>query len=289
MHQRAVSFWNLFERSARSVDAPDPDPIVVPPGIVNWLAHAMLLYGVPFEYLVPNPVMLPPESFRFFHIDQNWLLRMVEGAVSAGVGSSRDAMTILTQVDALASAAANQAIVLRAQMRGKTASQPDPVPVLIWTGFLLRSRVVSGWPGMEISAYDQAGKPLDLLRIDRLSPTVLLCLIRGVPSRVDLMEPPETLHFGVLHDSSGYNVVLRGLGPGGHAAGIQFRPAVTAPIPTVPGTFSGVIDVNGAATSLKNALQQQGALSSQGTFTSCEFAIQMVRAAGLQSFQPSAS
>jgi hypothetical protein len=293
MHNRAVSFWNLVERSARTLDpaamlAAD-DPVEVPPEIVAWCAHAMLLYGVPFEYLVPHPAMLPQESFRFFRIDQNWLLRLVEGAVSVGVGSSRDAIAILSQVDAVVSAAADQAVAVRSGLRGKAAPTPDPIPTLDWTGFLLRSKVVSGWVGMEIAAYDANGAPLTLLRIDRLSPTVLFCLIRGVPAKIELMEPPETLHFGVLHETGGYDVVLRGLGYGGHDPGMQFEPAVTASVPVVAGTYSGVLDINGAATNLKNALAAQNALSPQGTFTSCEFAIQMVRAAGLQSFEPKAN
>jgi len=292
MHRRAISFWNLVERSAKSLDADAlgaSDPIEIPPAIVAWLARAMLLYGVPFEYLVPHPAMLPQESFRFFHIDQNWLLRLVEGAVSAGVGSSRDAIAILSQVDAVVSAAADKAVAVRSELRGKAAPQADPIPTLTWTGFLLRSTVVSGWVGLEISASDASGNPLTLLRIDRLSPTVLFCLIRGVPSKIDLMEPPETLHFGVLHDSGGYNVALRGLGFGGFDPGVQIQPAVTALVPPVTGAFSGVLDINGAATNLKNALQAKSALSPQGTFTSCELAIQMVRAAGLQSFEPKAN
>jgi hypothetical protein len=291
MHRRAISFWNLVERSAKTLDAATldaSDPVEIPPDIVAWLAHAMLLYGMPFEYLVPHPAMLPQESFRFFHIDQNWLLRLVEGAVSAGVGSSRDAIAILSQVDAVVSAAADKAVAVRSELRGKTAPAADPTPTLIWTGFLLRSTVVSGWVGLEISAYDANDKPLTLLRIDRLSPTVLFCLIQGVPAKIDLMEPPETLHFGVLQASGVYNVALRGLGYGVDP-GVQIKPAVTATIPTVTGSYTGVLDINGAATNLKNALAAQGQLSPAGTFTSCEFAIQMVRAAGLQSFEPKAN
>lgn len=292
MHRRAISFWNLVERSAKTLDTTafaETDPVEIPPDIVRWLAHAMLLYGVPFEYLVPHPAMLPQESFRFFHIDQNWLLRLVDGAVSAGVGSSRDAIAILSQVDAVVSAAADKAVAVRAELRGKPAPEADPIPTLVWTGFLLRSTVVSGWVGMEVSALDANGNPLTLLRIDRLSPTVLFCLIKGVPAKIELMEPPETLHFGVLQDGGGYNVALRGLGYGGFDPGVQIQPAVTAVVPPVTGPYAGVLDISGAATNLKNALQAKGALSAQGTFTSCEFAIEMVRAAGLQSFEPKAN
>ncbi len=291
MHRRAISFWNLVERSAKSLDPDDlgaSDPVEIPPAIVAWLARAMLLYGMPFEYLVPHPAMLPQESFRFFHIDQNWLLRLVEGAVSAGVGSSRDAIAILSQVDAVVSAAADKAVAVRSELRGKAAPAADPVPTLTWTGFLLRSVVVSGWVGMEISAYDANGKPLTLLRIDRLSPTVLFCLIKGVPAKIDLMEPPETLHFGVLQLDGGYNVALRGVGEGGFAAGVQIQPPGTVPVPTVSGSYGGVLDISGAAANLKSALQAKGALPA-GAFTSSQFAIEMVRAAGLQSFEPEAN
>jgi hypothetical protein len=308
--QSKDSFWSLVVRASGDVGrstSPEADAAgaasepAIPASIIEWLGRAMLLYGVPFEYIVPHEALLPDESIRFFFLDRNWLFRLVDGAVSVGVGSSRDYVRLYQQFEALALAAAQQATLVRAALRGREsaidAGARQRIEISIeggtanadtWTGFLLRSTVVSGWPGMEVHAYDAADQPLQLLRVDRLTPNVLLCITRGVPARVALLEPPEALHFGVLEQTqgAGYDVVLRGLGYGGYPAGIQLtgNPAPTAAIPTVGTTR--VVDVKQAAANLKSALAAKGALSPENTFTSAEFAIQMVLAAGLQNFKP---
>jgi hypothetical protein len=278
-HHRDESFWSLFHRiaepGARRVGEPE-----IPDEIVSWLAGLMLLHGVPFEYLVPHPAMLPEESIRFFLLDRNWLLRLIEGAASVGVGSSRDAIVLLNQLEPLVEAAANRALAVRDRLRGRTAAAPEGTP-LPWTGFLLRSAVVQGWPGLEIRAYDSAGATLRILRIDRLTPTVLLCIVQKIPARIELMEPGETLHFGVKELEPGtYSVALRGLGFGGFPAGqiiANSRAAVTV-------NADRVIDVADAAAKQKAALKEKRALSPEETFTSSELAIQMVDAPGLQPF-----
>src|SRR5205085_11506130 len=40
--------------------------------LVQWIARLVLLYPVPFHYLIPHPALLPPESLRFFHLDDPW-------------------------------------------------------------------------------------------------------------------------------------------------------------------------------------------------------------------------
>jgi hypothetical protein len=289
MHRRSVSFWNLVDRQTALLDPAAANALSatdVPEPIVRWLAQAMLLYGVPFEYLVPHPAMLPQESFRFFYIDRNWLYRLAEGAASAGIGSSRDALTILPVLDETAFRAASRAVGIRAALRGKPAPAADEIVPDVWTGFLLRSAVVQGWPGMDVVAVDDAGKTLRLLRIDRLSPTVLLCLFLGVPARIDIMEPPETLHFGVNKRDAGFYANLRGLGFGGKNPGIQFEG--TAAIATVAGKYEGVIDAAATAASLKTALVAANAFPATDSLTSAQFAVEMVKAASLQPFKPEA-
>jgi len=51
---------------------------------------------------------------------------------------------------------------------------------------------------------------LSILRMDHLSPTVLLCIFDGVPAEVELSEPQEGFGFGVDEDG---NAVLRNLVP----------------------------------------------------------------------------
>ena len=78
------------------------------------------------------------------------------------------------------------------------------------SGFLLRSRAVSGWPGLHVRAYrDELGQAddatipesdpgrLKVLRMERLAPAVLLVLFDGVPAVVHIEEPRQGIQFGV--------------------------------------------------------------------------------------------
>ncbi len=299
---REQGFWSLVRRATVSL-SPAADAVADstassdPPNaeeirqrIVSWLARLVLLYGLPFEYLVAHPAMLPNESMRFFLIDGNWLDRLVDGAASVGVGSSRDSVLALDRLRSLEQDARARAMTIRSELRGVSA--PTAAASSQWSGFLLRSTAVSGWPGMEVQGFDAQGNLLPLLRMERLSPGVLMCLFAGVAASVNLTEPPETLHFGIGSDDSGPVALLRGLGFGGFDPGIQLpvdpntNKHPSAPVSMRSGAASaGVMRASQTATNLKNALQAQKALSPDGTFTSAEFAIQMVFAAGLQTFQ----
>ena len=57
--------------------------------IAVWMAQLYLLISVPFENLVPNAGLLPPETIGFLYLDTNWLAALVEGALSIGIESSR--------------------------------------------------------------------------------------------------------------------------------------------------------------------------------------------------------
>jgi hypothetical protein len=179
----------------------DPDQNSLMEQIVAWLARLSLLYGVPFEHLVPFPAMLPPESIRLFYIDQNWIDCMIDGALNVGVHSSRDSLYDSLMRDTLNDAVDAASLQVRDLLVGiKTGSGPEVTGSM--AGFLLRSAVVSGWPGLEVKAYRQTdgqtpGGPIKLLRMDRLAPDVLLCIFPEVPAWVELDEPQEGLHFGI--------------------------------------------------------------------------------------------
>jgi hypothetical protein len=66
------------------------------------------------------------------------------------------------------------------------------------TGVLLRSDLVSGWPGLLVDGYTSENplEPLKLLRMERLSKNVLLCLFAGKVTALVIHQKPETLHFG---------------------------------------------------------------------------------------------
>ncbi len=257
----------------------------LPATVAAWLAELVLLHGVPLEYIVPNAALLPTESVRFFYLDQNWQRRLIDGALSIGLGSSADALTLLATYEDSVLDALSLASGVRGQRRGKTARVEAGAATGTITGFLLRSSVVSGWPGMEVSAYaNPTSAALPLLRLERITSDIMLGLIDGLPSEVNFLEPPEGLHFGVIPSKGSETVYLRGLGYGDFSAGLQMTSAPAVAL-TKAGRAAGVFDIAASVASLVTALEAQKALSPADPFTSAEFAIQMTRGAGLQIFQ----
>ena len=69
------------------------NPPVIPTEIVKWLSKLKLLYGVPFNYLVPDIRMLPPESLKFFYLDTQWIDCLIDGAYSIGRSTEGEKMS----------------------------------------------------------------------------------------------------------------------------------------------------------------------------------------------------
>jgi hypothetical protein len=67
------------------------DQVPVPAPIVDWLGRLHTLLGVPFGYLLPDEEMLPPESIRFFRLDEAWVEALLDGAFSLGRDLTADA------------------------------------------------------------------------------------------------------------------------------------------------------------------------------------------------------
>lgn len=157
------------------------------------LGELRLLRNIPFIHLVPDARMLPAESIRFFYLDPNWLSALVAGALSVGLGSSRDGAIHEQLSPPLQQKALGAALAWRAKRTGHPAPAAPSGPT---SGFLLRSALVSGWPGLGVVGACQ-GEPVPILRLEHLGPGVLLCLFNGVPDTITLMEPQEGLAFGV--------------------------------------------------------------------------------------------
>ena len=182
---------------------PVSDQIAITDDLVEWIANLVLLYPVPFHYLVPHQSLLPPESLRFFHLDDNWVNALVDGAFSIAVRSLDDpgAASRLELQSALSKIVYQH----RLRLQGK---QPEWQPKERYmdipkSGFLLRSRMVSGWPGVEVTAQTSATQDQTLpkiLRFDQIAEGVLFCLARGTVDEVTFREPREGLTFGVASD-----------------------------------------------------------------------------------------
>jgi hypothetical protein len=268
--------------AAQALPPLNPPP---PQSIVDWLTQLTLLYGVPFPYLVADPRLLPVESIRFFYLDPNWLNRCVDGALSVGVlSTAEDIFNEDFFAHFHAGLAAGQQ-ALRATLRGKAPAATVKIGGTVG-GFLMRSVVVSGWPGLEVTAA-RAGTPLGLLRMDRLASDVLLVLFDDVPDTVQIIEPAEGLRFGVedVTDHPGtFQVALRWVNPaGGHDVGSQIINAGT-PLTastterTGAGQPDGVLEIGALVTAIEAAMPA-GQLT-DGKLTAGSFAIQLVRGAG---------
>jgi hypothetical protein len=216
----------MVDRLTKPQQVNDAEPeAAMPPYMESFLAHLRLLVGVPFEYLIPDPRLLPVESIRFFYLDRSWADRLVDGAISVGKIGTREqthhqahSPTVSQQLDL------TERIVRPLQRnRGAFADLRQlrsNKPADLITGFLLRSAAVSGWPHMEVRAYSErvtdeaitnnpTDKQLSTLRLERLSPSVLLALFQGEPKLVVIEEPHHGVQFGVDRFGTGIAVSLR--------------------------------------------------------------------------------
>lgn len=220
----------LKERLLRPIQLDPTEPESEMPAYMElFLAHLRLLVGVPFDYLVPDERLLPDESIRFFYLDRNWTDRLVDGAIAVGKIGTREqahhqghAATANQQVDL-------SERIVRVLQRGlksfadaKSTNDGQPSPADTVTGFLLRSSAVSGWPQMDVRAYgNDIPEPFDpadpkvavqqllTLRLELLSPGLMIALFQGVPQLVILEEPHHGVQFGVHMDNSTDYVYLR--------------------------------------------------------------------------------
>jgi hypothetical protein len=228
----------LKERLLRPVQLATTEPESgMPPYMELFLSHLRLLVGVPFDYLVADDRLLPDESIRFFYIDRSWTDRLVDGAIAVGKIGTREqahhqghAPAVNQQLDVTERVVRTIQRGLQSFTDAKEGNDKNPVPADTITGFLLRSAAVSGWPQMDVRAYktnnipeqfdpaDPTILPLQLktLRLELLSPGLMIALFQGVPQMVILEEPHHGVQFGVhidgatnmvyVHDATGNQI-----------------------------------------------------------------------------------
>ncbi|MDJ0524755.1 MAG: hypothetical protein PX634_05395, partial [Microcystis sp. M53600_WE12] len=222
----------------------------IPTAIANWFQDLELLKNVPFNYLVPDARLLPPESLRFFWVDSYWVDCLQDGAFSVGRVTKED-----LQLD-----------VIRSLPRSKTQSDKTI------TGFLLNSEVVSGWPGLEIEGYVNPVTGIDfvapenkltILRRDLLSDNILLCFFAGEVKTLDLSLKASSVNCGVDPIKKGTKITkgLRNLD------GSQTDEKIDVPFRNQD---LGVINIEEMTNRLKEGLK------STSQFTSAQFAATMI-------------
>lgn len=174
--------------------------------IAEHLKRLTLLYDVPFPYLVPEEEFLPPESIRFFCLDQNWTQEYVKGALSVGRASYGDACRDQGRWKASAPMLMRQLPGVRLNRmhenhRRSIGRQAWNSASKCQTGFLLRSVLARRWKGLEITGRDGA-EELKILRMETIVQDVVLCIFDGVVTDLVIAEPKTGLRFGAP-DTSG--------------------------------------------------------------------------------------
>ncbi|WP_299620465.1 hypothetical protein [uncultured Tateyamaria sp.] len=174
----------------------DPAPAypALPEVVTRFLGRSVLMYGIPFSYLVPDARMLPSESIRFFYVDPGWISTLVQGATSVGRPTPRDTPLDTFLRDQALRDALSEAMSVRESGEDEPQATDAKWPL---TGFLMRSEVVAGWQGLEMRTYDDTGAEIAPLRIDRLAPDIMLCIFNGKVHSLTLKQPPEGMHFGL--------------------------------------------------------------------------------------------
>jgi hypothetical protein len=182
--------------AASHLDAPELREPTLPGSVTGWWRRLVLLDGVPFGYLIPDPAMLPTESVRTFVLDPGWMAALLRGAQSIGrmPGSARATAPELPPLGRALDRVVNE-LMADGEFR--------------ISGLLLRSAVVAGWPELRIDGFAADGGHCAVLRRAALSPNVLLVLFRGDPAEVHLHPDPEALHHGLV-PGGGLTITLDG-------------------------------------------------------------------------------
>jgi hypothetical protein len=186
---------------------PDDGAHVVPGELRRFLARLRLLHGVPFSYLVADSDLLPIESIRFFYLDRAWTDALVQGALSVGTITTADR----AQLEAVYPTIRDEVDEAERTIRTPQGEERLKGAGGAISGFLMRSRVVSGWPNLHVRGYSRdvidddalttaaESDPdrMKVLRMERLAPAVLLVLFDGIPAVVHVEEPRQGIQFGV--------------------------------------------------------------------------------------------
>ncbi|MGK7880323.1 MAG: hypothetical protein AB4060_09515 [Crocosphaera sp.] len=230
--------------------------VELPSEIKSWFSNLSLLKGIPFNYLVPDEKMLPLESIRFFWVDPLWLECLLDGAFSIGRVTTSDHADDSSHKE--------------------NNNNPATNPHEEITGFLLRSDVVAGWPGLLVDGYGQSvdndnpipeNDKLPLLRMDRLSANVLICLFKGEVKTVDIHQKPETIHFGL--DSDDGELFYKELKN-------QDGSDIEVKLETIPwkNKDSKTLNISQLKSTIESKLRENNITFS--SFTSAQFALEMI-------------
>lgn len=247
-------------------------------------------------------------ALRFFFIDASWIQCLLNGALSIGPPSETRVMLTKAMTGLYLAEAFKVELINRIKKQlGTSYSKEDferelkerlaekmkghegddllapPRPTKAqgnwrYTGFLLRSSLVSGWKGLEVQAkgrdqYDSTEEPreLQILRWERLADDTIFCVCEGVIAQIVITQPVESLHFGINGGESGqsYSKKISGISNPKLAPSERKSLEDESKGISILTNESRIIDVRKLATDIKEKIKVE-------KMTSKEFAMEMV-------------
>lgn len=189
-------------------------------------------YYLPKTLIVSNGEPIEQGSLKLFWLDKEWIECLIDGALSIGGPEYRD--LLLTKAMAGNYAAevfyeetkeqikkqltgvynsqdfANE-LNSRLKRKNITILEGKPMPTVAqsnwcYTGFFMRSVLIASWVGVEVVAKgkdpnvtgtNNAVRPLQVVRLERVADDTIFCVCEGIISEIDVIQPPETVHFGI--------------------------------------------------------------------------------------------
>jgi hypothetical protein len=257
---------------------------LLPDGARSWLAALRLLSGVPFQHIVADERLLPPESARFFYIDRGWTDALIQGALSVGAVTDAD-RALLQQIYPAVRDDLDQA----ERLVRVTGGEGEVGKADVLTGLLLNSKAVTGWPGIHVNAYranvsdfsPQADPSrLQIMRLEQLSPSVLLVIFDGVPEIVHVDEPRHGVQFGVIETPTSVP------GNWSYTLPVRLKAAATGDLTESTDQLSVPFRANAPGVIDMAALQDSIVAKIGGGESASEFALQMIRLPYRQVYGP---
>ena len=252
----------------------------MPAELRNWLVRLRLLGGVPFANLIADSELLPAESIRWFYVDRRWTDALVQGALSVGTVNTDDRTHLAANYEAIRDELDGEERNLR-RAKGSARYRGEGGPI---SGFLLRSRAVSGWPALHVRAFavdpaegddakykEDDPRRMRLLRLERLAPAVLLCLFDGIPTVVHVEEPRQGVQFGFDAKLEGGRVEAT-LRPRDRNT-FDYLGVTPIDVPFRSDGAAGVVDIQ----SLERELAKHPETGAADALDSAEYALQLVR------------
>lgn len=251
-------------------------PLLYPEEIREWISQLKLLKGVPLSALIGDEKQLPPESIRFFYLDGNWTDQLINGALSVGAGNEKGKSinrSFLADFHLFGRRDIHQPRKScihenQRQFYRQNADQLEESGQI--TGFIMRSRLVKLWKGLESDAMDKNGAKLDILRMEQLSGEIMLCLYQGEVAKLQIKEPKEGLRFGASGNDR--NIRVRDVRKGNEG-----RPLFDKKV-NIRTNECGRADILSLAEDLKKQL-------GVSAFTSAELAMELITAPGIAEFE----